>query len=360
MSSSTVPGGLRQPRLSMATAKSLLPRLPLLLVLVVLVVAGALLSHGVFLRTSNIVTVLYQYSVTGLLALGELFVILTGGIDLSVGAVVILAAVFAGDLSQSQNLPVVLPRLSSGAAVVVALAVAAGIGLVNGVVVAFTRIPPFIVTLATMLLCQGLALWLTAGEGVSGSSFFSSFGGALLGSIPVPVIVVVAIFLCAGVLIRKMTYGMLLYAVGSNETASRIAGAPVRGPKIVAYTVCGLLAGAGGIVYLARNATAIPGTDNTLLLGGISAVIVGGVALEGGRGGISAPVLGTLILAALGNIMNLELVSPSMQSGVQGAIIIAAVAANVRLGRRRTRGTAGGVVHPKAPAPELAPEALLE
>ena len=106
----------------------------------------------------------------------------------------------------------------------------------------------------------------------------------------------------------------------------------------MAYTVCGLLSGVAGVVYLARSANAIPGTDNTILLGAISAVVVGGVALEGGRGGISAPVLGTLVLAALGNIMNLELLAPSMQSGVQGAIIVVAVAANVRMARRHGKG----------------------
>lgn len=225
---------------------------------------------------------------------------------------------FAGDLSQAQNLPVALPHLSSGLALVIALLVGALVGLVNGLTVAFTKIPPFVVTLATMLLAEGLAAWLTAGEGVAGSSFFSSFGGILILRIPLPVIVVAGVFVVCALLLRKMTYGMLFYAVGSNEVATAIAGAPVRAPKVIAYTMSGLLAGFGGVVYLARNATAIPGTDNPLLLAAISAVVVGGVALEGGRGGIMAPLLGTLVLAALGNIMNLELVSPSMQSGVQG------------------------------------------
>lgn len=325
-----------------ATGIGLVKKFPLIAALAVLMIAGEIMSNGVFFRSSNLTTVLYQYSVTALMALGELFVMLTGGIDLSVGAVVILSGVFAGDLSQSQNLAVTLPQLSSGFALVIAMAVGGAIGLVNGVIVAFTRIPSFIVTLATMLVAEGFAAWLTAGEGVQGSSFFSTFGSTLIGSIPLPVICTVAIFVIAAILFRKMVYGTLLYAVGSNEVATAVAGAPVRAPKIVAYVLCGLLSGFAGIVYLARSGNVIPGTDNSLLLAAISAVVLGGVALEGGRGGIAGPVLGTLVLAALGNIMNLELVSPATQSGVQGGIIVLAVAGNVVLARwrggsRRTR-----------------------
>ena len=134
------PSGLLRKSLGPMTAQ-LFRKLPLLFVLVVLVLIGEALSQGVFLRTSNIVTVLYQYSVTGLLALGELFVILTGGIDLSVGALVILSAVFAGDFSHAQSLPVVLPHLSSGLAVVLALLAGVVVGATNGLVVAYTKIP---------------------------------------------------------------------------------------------------------------------------------------------------------------------------------------------------------------------------
>lgn len=316
--------------------KELAVRHSTLLVLVALVVAATVLSRGVFITPDNLTTLLYQNSVLGLLVIGQTFVIITRGIDLSVGATTILAAIVVGAMSSAQQ--AYLPFIGAGPALAVGLCAALIVGLLNGLAVAGTRIPPFIVTLVMLLVASGVSYLITGGSPISyPAELFVSFGEAKLWILPLPVLAWVAMLVVGHLLLTRTRFGPMIYAVGGNERASFLSGLRVGRILTLVYAVSGLMAGIAGVLFLSRTGYAVPSAGADYLLDSIAAVAVGGVSLAGGRGTLKDALMGVLILAILSNLMNVMLVSPYIQSAVKGAVILFAVAINLRLAEKGGR-----------------------
>jgi inositol transport system permease protein len=288
--------------------------------------AAALLLIGVvltfaspaFLTIPNLVNVVRQVSINGILAVGVTLVLLTGGVDLSLGSLVALAGVVAASLAQRDQHPV---------AVAVAAGVLAGAlcGAANGVVVTKGRVAPFIVTLGMMTVARGLALVLSGGRPVSGLGFgFTRLGGDLAG-VPIPVLLLALIALAAGGFLANFRLGRHLYAVGGNEHAARAAGINVERVRIFAYTMCGALAGLAGVVLAARITTGQPNAGLGYELDAIAAVVIGGTSLSGGVGKVRGTILGVVLMGVINNGLDLMNVSSYYQAIVKGAIIVGAV-----------------------------------
>lgn len=317
-------------------ARRLLADHAILIILLLFIVFAAIVSKGRFIQVGNIAVILFQCSVIGVLALGQTFVMLVAGIDLSVTTVAILAAVVMGaggsEEQQQMNLAGILPFLGLVPSIVVAIAGAALIGLINGLAVVTFRIPAFISTLAMSLALSGLAMLMTGGSPIHyPNAFFSAFGAAKLLGLPSTVYVFAILALACAFFLTRSHIGIMLYAIGGNPRAAGLAGIPVRTVTVLAYVVCSLLGGIAGFLFLARTGSVAPTSGGGLLLSTIAAVVVGGVSLSGGKGTIQNAVIGTLLLAGLGNLMNILLVSPHLQDAISGLIIVLAIMMNVRL-----------------------------
>ncbi|MBC3992067.1 substrate-binding domain-containing protein [Streptomyces sp. AC563] len=302
--------------------------------LVVLVAALSLLS-GDFLTAENLRNVGVQAAVTAVLAFGVTFVIVTAGIDLSVGSVAALSAIVLAWAATTHGLPVWL-------AVPLALATGVGCGLVSGALIAFGKLPPFIATLAMLSIARGLSLVVSQGSPVELPDPLSTLGDTLGGWLPVPVLVMlVAGLLTAGVLGRAYT-GRAMYAIGGNEEAAHLSGIRVRRHKIVAYVLSGALAAVAGVLLAARLSSAQPQAGDGYELDAIAAVVIGGASLAGGVGKASGTLIGALILAVLRNGLNLLEVSTFWQHVVIGAVIALAVLLDTARRRAGARPAAPG------------------
>jgi ribose/xylose/arabinose/galactoside ABC-type transport system permease subunit len=312
----------------------------MLLVLIAFVLFATVISGGVFLRPSNVITILFQTSIVGVIALGQMMVIIGGGLDLSVAAVAILAAILMGGTSserqQAMSFSGVLPYLGLAPAILLGLGAGLGVGLVNGLVVAFTRIPPFISTLAMMLVVSGISMLLTGGAPIYyPHEAFTKFAAIKVLWIPAPVLLWFALLVVMGYLLHRTKLGAKTYAIGANERAAIYSGIQVKTVKIALYTICGLLAAVGGFLFLSRIGSVTLDSGRNLLMQSIAMVVVGGVLLQGGKGSIKDALVGALILAALGNLMNIMLVNQYIQSAVEGVVILLAVMLNIRINARR-------------------------
>ncbi|MGW5689534.1 ABC transporter permease/substrate-binding protein [Streptomyces sp. GMR22] len=285
--------------------------------LVLLVAAMALLS-GDFLTTDNLLNVGVQAAVTAILAFGVTFVIVSAGIDLSVGSVAALSATVLAWSASSQGLPVWFAAL-------LALTTGVACGLVSGALVSFGKLPPFIATLAMLSIGRGLALVISQGSPIAVPDSVSGLGDTLGGWLPVPVIVMVVMgLITAGVLGR--TYpGRAMYAIGGNEEAARLSGIRVTRQKLVVYALSGGFAAVAGIVLASRLSSAQPQAAVGYELDAIAAVVIGGASLSGGVGKASGTLIGALILAVLRNGLNLLEVSAFWQQVVIGVVIALAV-----------------------------------
>ncbi|MFJ2195126.1 substrate-binding domain-containing protein [Streptomyces violaceusniger] len=285
--------------------------------LVLLVAAMSLLS-GDFLTTGNLLNVGVQAAVTAILAFGVTFVIVSAGIDLSVGSVAALSATVLAWSATSQGLPVWFAAL---------LAVATGVacGLVSGALVSFGKLPPFIATLAMLSIGRGLALVISQGSPIAIPESMSGLGDTIGGWLPIPVLVMIGMgLITAGVLGR--TYpGRAMYAIGGNEEAARLSGIRVTRQKLVIYALSGGFAAVAGIVLASRLSSAQPQAAVGYELDAIAAVVIGGASLSGGVGKASGTLIGALILAVLRNGLNLLEVSPFWQQVVIGVVIALAV-----------------------------------
>ncbi|MDR3440011.1 ABC transporter permease [Telmatospirillum sp.] len=298
--------------------------------LVILVFVFSLTSDS-FLTTSNGVTLALQTTSIAFLGFGATCVIITGGIDLSVGSVLALAGVVAG-MAVKEGMPVTLAM---------ALGIVSGgaCGLINGVVITRMKLPPFIATLGMMMVARGVALQITGARPVSGlGDAFGELGnGSLLRvveegangfpkvvfpGIPYPVIVMIVLALVLAVVLMKTTFGRHLYAVGSNEEAARLSGVNVVRIKIGAYVVSGLLAGLCGCVLMSRLVTAQPNEGVAYELDAIASAVIGGTSLVGGIGTISGTVIGAFIIGILRNGLNMNGVSSFIQMITIGLVII--------------------------------------
>ena len=308
----------------------LLGKSGLLGVLVLLCVLAASVSPQ-FLKLSNLVNVLRQMALYGVVSIGMTFVILTAGIDLSVGSIIGIVAIIVTQLLNGGMTPAL--------AMVIALIAGGALGACNGLGITLGRIPAFIMTLGVMVMGRGLAMMLANGEPISLSDPATQAAGwigtGFFLTIPVPVWIFASVALIASLTLRYSPYGRYIYAVGSNEEASRLSGIHVLFVKTSVYVLSGLLAALTAIIFVARLSVAEPTAGTGIELEAIAISVIGGASLFGGEGTISGTILGAAILAVLANILNLAGVSPFTQQIIKGAIIIAAVFLEILKERKR-------------------------
>lgn len=277
-------------------------------------------STEYFLNFENLVTVALQTSVIGILAIGGTYIIITAGIDLSVGAVMAVSGV-CGGLAISSGLPVFW-------GVFFGILVGTAFGFVSGFLVSIAKIPPFIVTLGMMLVARGISMVLTQGRAIyfrSSPSFKLISQGKLFDTIPYPVIYLFVIALIAGFILKKTAIGRYTYAVGCNEEAARLSGINITKTKLFVYSFAGLLTGVGGIVLAARLNSAQPTAGLGYELDAIAAAVIGGTSLMGGEGSVTGTIIGAFIMAILKNGLNLMNVSQFWQMVAMGIVVIGAV-----------------------------------
>jgi len=276
-----------------------------------------------FLTLNNFVNVTLQIAIYGILAVGMTLIMITGGIDLSVGSVVALAGVVAAIVSKKGLFPADLMVLI---AILAGLSVGAAIGALSGGLIARFSIPPFIVTLALMTICRGLVFIITGGftEGEL-PPHFGLIGRGHLWLIPVPVILMAALFTAGHILLRQTALGRHIYALGGNEEAARLSGIRIRRTKTLVYSLNGLLAGLAGVTLAARLGAGAPASGGGYELDVIAAVVVGGTSLSGGRGSLIGTLAGTVFIGVLNNGLNLANVDPYTQKVALGVVILAAV-----------------------------------
>ncbi|WP_314223127.1 ABC transporter permease/substrate-binding protein [Streptomyces zaehneri] len=285
--------------------------------LIVLVIAMSALS-GDFLTTDNLLNVGVQAAVTAILAFGVTFVIVSAGIDLSVGSVAALSATVLAWSATQHGVPVVL-------AVVLAVATGIAAGLVNGFLIAYGKLPPFIATLAMLSVARGLSLVISKGSPIAFPDSVSHLGDTLGGWLPVPVLVMVVMGLIAAFVLGRTYIGRSMYAIGGNEEAARLSGLRVKKQKLAIYALSGVFAAAAGVVLASRLSSAQPQAADGYELDAIAAVVIGGASLAGGTGKASGTLIGALILAVLRNGLNLLSVSAFWQQVVIGVVIALAV-----------------------------------
>ena len=287
--------------------------------LIVLVVFASIISDD-FFSTVNIFNILRQVSIVGIIALGMTFVIISGGIDLSVGSVVAVCGVVILVL-QEMGVPVVL-SIAAGCAV------GMGIGCTNGFIIAKAKLAPFIVTLATMTIVRSLVIFFSDGSSVIGdaNSVFTQIGGGKLGMIPIPVIIFAGMIVLCYFLLNKTKFGRYVFAVGGNETTALYSGIRVDKVKIMVYGLIGLMVGIAAMIESSRLASVSSSSSGLYYeMDAIAAVIIGGTPMIGGKGKISGTVVGIIILGVISNIMNLVNISPYLNGAVKGIIILVAV-----------------------------------
>lgn len=301
--------------------KKLLIKYKSLVGLLMLIVIVSILSPS-FLSTRNILNILRQTSVNAIIAAGMTFVILTGGIDLSVGSVLALSGAFAASLLASGQSIIV--------AIMVAIIVGGIVGFLNGFVIAKGKLQPFIATLATMTILRGLTLVFTDGKPITlGSNevaiAFGKIGGGTIFSIPVPVIITILVFIVCYYILNHTKMGRYTYALGGNEEATKLSGLNTDKIKIWVYTISGILSAIAGIIITSRLYSAQPTAGTGYELDAIAAVVLGGTRLTGGKGKISGTIVGALIIGVLSNALNILDVSSYYQMMVKGAVILIAV-----------------------------------
>lgn len=286
--------------------------------LAVLIVALSLARPN-FLNLANLVNLVRQISINGILAVGVTYVLLTGGVDLSLGSVVALAGVAAACFAHPGEYSVVVP-------VAVGVLAGAACGAVNGLVVAWGGVASFIVTLGMMTAARGLALLVSGGRPVSRlAPEFTHIGSGNIAGVPEPILIFFLVALLSRLLLHHMRLGRYIYAVGGNENAALASGVRVRSVKLSAYTICGALAGLAGVVLASRITTGQPNAGVGYELDAIAAVVIGGTSLNGGVGGVGGTILGALLMGIINNGLDLLNVSSYYQQVVKGLIIVGAV-----------------------------------
>lgn len=271
-----------------------------------------------FLTVTNLRNVLTQLSVNAVIAAGMTFVILTGGIDLSVGSIVAVCGAIAAMISKSSG--------SVFTGVLVALIVGALIGLINGIIISKGKIQAFIATLGTMTIFRGVTYVYTNGTPVSGlGQGFMVLGNDKIIGIPIPVIAMILIFAAGYYILNQIRYGRYVYALGGNEDSARLSGINTQRIKTFVYMISGIMAAIGGIIVTSRIGSASPNAGTGFELDAIAAVVLGGTSLAGGEGSIIGTIIGAMIIGVLNNGLNLMNVSPFYQSIVKGLVILFAV-----------------------------------
>ena len=295
------------------------------------------LTDGMFLQTQNLINVVRQTSVIALLGIGLTIVIISTGIDLSVGSVLALSAVVSTSLAQQ---PDATNLMYPGLDVPVIVAVLAGLGIgalcgfINGSLIAVFRIAPFIATLGMFTAARGAALIYSDGRPISklDPSFNWIGQGDILG-IPVPIFLLIVVAVAAHIMLTRTRFGRYVYAIGGNEQAARVSGIAISRVKIGIYTISGLLAGLGGLILAGRIGSGNPTLGTGIELDAITAAVIGGASFAGGIGTVWGAVVGALIIGSLNTGLDIMNVSPFAQQVVKGVIIVVAIIIDERKNR---------------------------
>ncbi len=292
-----------------------------LLALAIIIVVISILSPA-FLTEYNILSVLRQASINGLIAFGMTFVILSAGIDLSVGSILAFSSmVMAIAINSGINSPI---------AILIGLIIGALVGMFNGILIAKGKLQPFIVTLGSMMVFRGLTLYISNGVPVSqlGDGMIGWIGRGYIFGIPVPVYILLMVFGIFVFVLRKTVFGKRIYAIGGNVKAAHLTGINVKTNLIYIYTISGLLAALAGVILTSRVDSAVPTAGTSYELTAIAATVIGGASLAGGKGKATGTFIGILILAILINSLNLLGTSSYLQQVITGVIIVIAVIAD--------------------------------
>jgi ribose transport system permease protein len=287
-------------------------------VIIALIIIGVIIRPGIFLTSDNLLNVLTQASITGIIAIGMTFVIATGGIDLSVGSVLAAASVAGG----------LLVDYGSWIFMLGAVGMALLLGTINGLAITWGKVVPFIATLAMLTIARGLALWMSQKTPISliELNILQGFGSGRILGIPVPALVFVVVSIAGWVLLNRTTFGRHTLAVGGNRSAARIAG--IRPNRIIfaVYVLTGLCVGISAILLSGRLASASPVVGNLVELDAIAAVVIGGTALTGGKASVTGTFFGVITFGLIFNLLNLLNMPTEIQGIVKGALILIAVA----------------------------------
>lgn len=305
--------------------------------LIAIIATFSVLSPNYF-SASNFLIMSSHVAIFGLLAVGMLLVILNGGIDLSVGSTLGLSGVVAGFLMQGVEIPAmgVILYPPVWAVVILTLALGAFVGAVNGVLIAFFRVPAFVATLGTLYVARGVALLMTNGltyNNLGGAESFGNTGFDWLGfnriaGVPIGVIVLALVAIAAGVMLARSAFGRWLYASGGNARAAELSGVPTRYVQVMVYVLSGVCAAIAGLVLSSQLTSAGPTAGTTYELTAIAAVVIGGAALTGGRGNVRGTMLGAFVIGFLSDGLVIIGVSAYWQTVFTGAVIVLAVLLN--------------------------------
>lgn len=287
------------------------------------------LSTPAFLTTRNIINLSRQISVNAILAMGMTFVIITGGIDLSVGSVLAVGGVISASIVASGAVPVWI-------AVISGIAVGGLLGLINGLVVSRLKVAPFVITLAMMTIARGIAYVYTDGRPIVGlPDRFRVIGRDSIGFIPVPVIIMILVIVFCWFLLQHTLFGRYVFYIGGNREAAKVSGINIKRMLTLVYTFNGLIAGLAGVVLASRINSGQPQAGLTYELDAIAAVVIGGTSLAGGVGSITGTFIGAVIMGMINNGLNLLRVSAYYQMIIQGIIIVLAVTMDVMTSKDR-------------------------
>lgn len=279
-----------------------------------------------FLSAGNIRNLFWQATTVGIIAIGQTLIILTAGIDLSVGGIMAISAMLGG---------VVMKSFSLGAGIATVLLTGLGVGVLNGVLVSYARLAPFIVTLGTLSITQSLTYVITDGSSITGlPAGFRFFGYQRVLGFPLYTVVLIGLFILGHIMLKKTKLGRFLYAIGSNEEAARLAGVNVKFNKMVAYSITGVLCAIATLILTSRLGAIDPDTGSGIELDTIAAVVIGGASMSGGKGSLVGTLIGVFFITVLHNGLNLIGVSPFWQGSAVGAVIIISVLLDSMLRRR--------------------------
>ena len=290
-------------------------------IMIFMILLSTIFSKGTFIKLSNLSNLLLQSSIVGILAMGQFLVILTGGIELSVGSI-LAACSMLGALFISQGYGIALSVLLS-------IALGFGLGFLNGIFISKGKIPPFIATLGMMGIARSLArqinyncpIWAIPEE-------FLLFGKGYLGPIPIPLLIWLNIFFLIFLLVNRTHYGRYIYAVGTNENAARLSGVNVDKIKLLVYILAGMICGIGAIVSIGRVGYAFPDAGMSYNLDSITGVVIGGTSLSGGKGTATGVLVGVIIVGIISNFMNIIGINLFLQQILKGVILLTAVYIN--------------------------------
>lgn len=287
----------------------------------IILMAVITIINSNFLTANNLLNLLLQVTSNALIAFGMTFVILTGGIDLSVGSILALSSALTAGLLGS-GMPVTL-------AILISLILGFILGMMNGLLISYGKLAPFIVTLATMTIFRGATLVYTNGnpitKGLSDTFLFQFLGQGYIVGIPFPVIIMFIVFIVLYVLLHKTAFGKSVYAIGGNEKAAYISGVKLNKVKIIIYSISGIMASISGLIITSRLSSAQPTAGASYEMDAIAAVVLGGTSLSGGKGRILGTLIGALIIGVLNNGLNIIGVSAFWQQVVKGVVILIAV-----------------------------------